>query len=278
MKTSINPSIRGIDRESIRKAIIRQNFQLTSGQAGQDLASGRKLAERLGYHPEILARLSDESTRYFSGVGNPFKTASFNEGCTVLDLGCGTGLDCLTGWVLANGECEIFGMDMSASLLERARANAAELKASDIRFIRGYAEEIPFPSGSVDTVISNGVFSLCTDKNQVYHEIYRVLRPGGNFIISDVMLEHPVSTANPDFLALWFDGIAGALPSKQYLSMISKTGFIGLDIVHSFDLFETGSLASVAKTTGARSYTLRGMKPNQRMEKILSGKKLKRAE
>lgn len=145
-------------------------------------------SERLGYDAERLARLPEEVTASFAGVGNPHLVASFDAGATVLDMGCGAGTDCLLAAMQVGPGGRAIGVDMTESMAARARAGAAMLGLDNVDVRLGDATAMPVDDQSVDVVISNGVFNLIPDKSLVLAEMFRVIRPGGRLQIADIVL------------------------------------------------------------------------------------------
>lgn len=158
----------------------------------------------LRYDPEELATIPSECTASFAGVGNPHRIGPIEPGETVLDIGCGAGMDLLLVARRAGPSGKAIGVDMTPSMLELAKRGA--LKAglwenTEVR--RGTAEELPMASESVDVVISNGVLNLSPDKDRAFREIYRVLRPGGRLYLADVVIQRELSLATRSDVDLW---------------------------------------------------------------------------
>lgn len=158
----------------------------------------------LRYDPEELATIPSECTASFAGVGNPHRIGPIEPGETVLDIGCGAGMDLLLVARRAGPSGKAIGVDMTPSMLELAKRGA--LKAglwenTEVR--RGTAEELPVASESVDVVISNGVLNLSPDKDRAFREIYRVLRPGGRLYLADVVVQRELSLATRSDVDLW---------------------------------------------------------------------------
>jgi arsenite methyltransferase len=158
----------------------------------------------LGYDAVELATLPQESTVSFAGVGNPHRIGTIHSGETVLDVGCGSGMDSLLAGRRTGPAGRVIGVDMTPAMIERA--TCAALKAGlwelvEIR--RGIAEELPVESASTDVVISNGVVNLCPDKLAAFGEIYRVLKPGGRLYLADVVVQRELSVAVRSEIDLW---------------------------------------------------------------------------
>jgi SAM-dependent methyltransferase len=164
--------------------------------------TGRPWAEELGYPPE-LANVPEESVESFAGVANPFVLGRIEEGATVLDLGCGAGTDLLIAAQMAGPEGKAIGIDMTPLMLERARRSAAEMGLETVELHEGLIESLPLDERSVDIVISNGVIDLVPDKDAVFAEIDRVLRPGGRLQIADVIIHKEVSEDARERIDLW---------------------------------------------------------------------------
>jgi arsenite methyltransferase len=158
----------------------------------------------LGYDPEELSTIPTESTESFAGVGNPHRIGPIEPGETVLDIGCGAGMDLILAARRAGPSGKAIGVDITPSMLELAKRGA--LKAGlweKIEVRRGMAEELPVASESVDVVMSNGVLNLSPDKDRAFGEIYRVLRPGGRLYLADVVVQRELSLAARSDVDLW---------------------------------------------------------------------------
>jgi arsenite methyltransferase len=158
----------------------------------------------LGYDPEELSTIPMESTESFAGVGNPHRIGPIEPGETVLDIGCGAGMDLILAARRAGPSGKAIGVDITPSMLELAKRGA--LKAGlweKIEVRRGMAEELPVASESVDVVMSNGVLNLSPDKDRAFGEIYRVLRPGGRLYLADVVVQRELSLAARSDVDLW---------------------------------------------------------------------------
>ncbi|MBI5198102.1 MAG: methyltransferase domain-containing protein, partial [Nitrospirae bacterium] len=145
-----------------------------------------------------------------------------------------------------------------------ARTNAEKMRAADVEFLNGNAEQIPLPDGSVDVVTSNGVLNLVPDKPKTFSEIYRVLRPGGSIQISDIVLGKPIKPESRNNPQLWAECIVGAVLEEEYLEMFRKAGFPDVKAVHHLDYFSKSVEADtreVAEKYGAQTVILKGVKP-----------------
>jgi SAM-dependent methyltransferase len=159
------------------------------------------------------------------GCGNPTALAELREGEVVLDLGSGGGIDVLLSARRVGPTGKAYGLDMTEDMLALARRNAAEAGATNVEFLRGEIERIPLPDASVDVIISNCVINLSGDKRQVLAEAFRVLKPGGRFAVSDVVVRGEVPEAVRRSMELWVGCVAGALEEQQFLGLLAETGF-----------------------------------------------------
>jgi arsenite methyltransferase len=194
----------GIDVELL-KCEIKKTYASVSQEPEKDFVfpTGRAWALDLGYPPDLLARVPDASAESFAGVANPFSLGPLAPGERVLDLGCGAGTDSLVATQMVAPEGRVVGIDMTPEMLAKARASAAEMGADNVEFVEGEAEELPFDDGECDVVISNGVIDLIPDKEAVFSEILRVLKPGGRVQIADVTIQNPVSEEGRRKIDLW---------------------------------------------------------------------------
>src|SRR5271165_673052 len=164
------------------------------------------------------------------GCGNPTALAELREGETVLDLGSGGGIDVLLSARRVGLSGKAYGLDMTDEMLALARANQAKAGVTNVEFLKGEIENIPLPDNSVDVIISNCVINLSADKNRVLRAAFRVLKPGGRFAVSDVVLRGDVPDAVRKSVLLWVGCIAGALRDSEYVSALAEAGFEAIEI------------------------------------------------
>jgi SAM-dependent methyltransferase len=186
------------------KEEIKKTYSSVSTEPEKDFIfpTGRSWAEDLDYPPE-LANVPDAAAESFAGVANPFSLGPLAAGERVLDLGSGAGTDSLVAAQMVGEEGSVTGIDMTPAMLEKARAAAAEMGATNVEFLESEAERLPFADASFDVVISNGVIDLVPDKDAVFSELHRVLRPGGRLQVADVTIQNPVSAEGRRNIDLW---------------------------------------------------------------------------
>lgn len=164
------------------------------------------------------------------GCGNPTALAQLNPGEVVLDLGSGGGIDVLLSARRVGPAGKAYGLDMTDEMLALANENKLRAGATNVEFLKGDIESIPLPDNSVDVIISNCVINLSGDKPRVIREAHRVLKPGGRFAVSDVVVRGEVPEQVKKSMELWIGCVAGALEESEFKSLLSSTGFIDVEI------------------------------------------------
>jgi arsenite methyltransferase len=164
------------------------------------------------------------------GCGNPTALAQLNEGETVLDLGSGGGIDVLLSAKRVGPTGKVYGLDMTDEMLALANENKQKAGAENVEFLRGEIESIPLPDNSVDVIISNCVINLSADKGQVLREAFRVLKPGGRFAVSDVVVRGEAPPEVRRNMELWIGCVAGALEEMDYRDLLADAGFRRIDV------------------------------------------------
>jgi len=189
----------------VLKCEIKKTYARVSQEPDEDFVfpTGRAWILDLGYPRELVARLPEAAAESFVGVANPFALGRLKRGEVVLDVGSRAGSDSLVAAQMVGPEGRVTGVDMTPEMLAKAKAAAVEMNATNVEFVAGEAEGLPFEDESFDVVISNGVIDLIPDKDAVFSEIQRVLRPGGRVQIADVTIQNPVSEEGRKKIDLW---------------------------------------------------------------------------
>ena len=165
------------------------------------------------------------------GCGNPTALADIHPGETVLDLGSGGGIDVLFSARRVGPTGKVYGLDMTDEMLALARENQAKAKVHNVEFLKGEIEAIPLADATVDLIISNCVINLSPEKDRVFGEAYRVLKPGGRLAISDIVVRGPVPPEVRKSVELWMGCVAGALEEGEYRTKLAHAGFEAIEIV-----------------------------------------------
>lgn len=193
-----------VNRSELRIQVMEKYREVAGNPAaGYHFFTGRKAADHVGYSPDLLEGLPPKVIEAFAGVANPFHWGTPPPGTTVVDIGSGAGLDSVIAARAVGREGQVIGVDMTPEMLERARKTSEALGLSQLEFRQGLAEELPIPDASIDVVISNGVLNLVPDKGGAYSEIFRVLKPNGEFRIADIVVEKPVPQGAQRDIDLW---------------------------------------------------------------------------
>jgi arsenite methyltransferase len=185
---------------------------------------GRPLAERLGYPPDALDRIPDGAIESFAGVGYFFDLAALREGETVVDLGSGSGMDAFFAATEVGSKGRVIGVDFTVEQLDKARRLGAEAGFDQVELREARIESVPSEDESVDCVISNGVINLAPDKEKVFAEAARVLRPGGRIAIADIVSEQQLKESIVCDVDLWASCIGGAAQQDAYREAVEAAG------------------------------------------------------
>jgi arsenite methyltransferase len=182
------------------------------------------------YQPDSVAGLPTDMIGTSFGCGNPAALAQLHEGDVVLDLGSGAGLDVFLSARQVGTSGKVYGLDMTQEMLAQAKVNLDKSGLKNVEFLKGYIEDIPLPDCTIDLIISNCVINLSADKDLVLREAYRVLRPGGRFAVSDIVLTRPLPSGIRQDPKAWASCVAGALLKQEYHAKLSAAGFICISI------------------------------------------------
>ncbi len=190
--------------ESIRASVKERYGRLAcSPESEKDFPVGPGSAKILGYPPDEIDRLPFAATESFAGVGNPFSLGAPQAGQTVLDLGCGAGLDSILAARMVGPSGKVIGVDLTPEMIDKAAANARTVGVKNVEFRQGDLERLPVSDGTVDVAVSNGVFNLCPDKPTVLAEVFRVLRTSGRLQMADMLLEDHVTPEKVQLMGSW---------------------------------------------------------------------------
>lgn len=193
-----------VDVDVLRTEIRKTYTEVSVDQSKEQLfPTGRAWAQELGYPEPELARVPDGSVESFAGVANHWALGRIEPGRVVLDLGCGAGTDLLIAAQMTGPDGRVIGIDMTSAMLDQARISAEQMALTNVELHESLIESLPLPDASIDVVISNGVIDLVPDKEAVFDEIDRVLRPGGRLQIADVVIDHQVSEDARKRIDLW---------------------------------------------------------------------------
>jgi arsenite methyltransferase len=225
--------------EQSLQEIVKQKYGAAAKQAaeggvatcggGADSSCCDPITKEL-YDSSQIASIPEKAAAASLGCGNPTALAQLQPGETVLDLGSGGGIDVLLSAKRVGPTGKAYGLDLTDEMLALARENQQRSGLTNIEFLKGEIESIPLPANSVDVIISNCVINLSGDKDRVIREAFRVLKPGGRFAVSDVVVRGDVPTEIRKSMELWVGCIAGALEEYEYRDKLSTAGFESVDI------------------------------------------------
>lgn len=216
--------------ESLVEQIRAKYAGVANSPLNNDSTGVQAVAEAFGYSAAELAALPAEANMGLS-CGNPTATAHLKPGEVVVDLGCGGGLDVLLAAKKVGPTGRAIGIDMTAEMLARARANAQRAGASNAEFHLARMEAMPLPDASADVIISNCVINLAPDKSAVFREMFRTLKPGGRLAISDIALKRDLPDGLAQMAAAYVGCIAGAITMAEYERLLRAAGFEAVQVV-----------------------------------------------
>lgn len=226
--------------EELKKA-VREGYSRVAKSGGSCCQSGccgsakpQQISRKIGYTEEQIEAVP-EGSNLGLGCGNPVALAALKEGETVLDLGSGAGFDCFLASQAVGKKGRVIGVDMTGEMLERAAANARKGGYGNVEFRLGEIEALPVEDGTVDAVISNCVINLVPDKDKAFREAFRVLRPGGRLMVSDIVLKKKLPDFVKQSIEAYVGCLAGAVSKERYLEAISRAGFEEIDVIEESD-------------------------------------------
>jgi arsenite methyltransferase len=228
---STSGEIRQVVKEKYGHAATRvQSGKTSCCGGGEGLEANCDPITSTLYTAEEGANVPEAALRASLGCGNPTALANLNPGETVLDLGSGGGIDVLLSARRVGPDGKAYGLDMTDEMLALARENQTKAGVETVEFLKGEIENIPLPDSSVDVIISNCVINLSADKDRVLREAFRVLKPGGRFAVSDVVVRGDVPAEVRKSVELWAGCIAGALRDTEYSDKLRAAGFGQIEI------------------------------------------------
>ncbi|MEK6709732.1 MAG: arsenite methyltransferase [Nitrospinota bacterium] len=247
-----NPQAKSPDEiKSAVRATYTQVAQGASccGPACAPMDTGAVSVEHIGYAPERVGAIPAAVLESNAGCGNPLAHARPRPGETVLDLGSGGGLDCFLAAQEVGPGGRVIGLDMTDAMLQKAEENRRKLGLAQVEFRKGELEAMPLESGTVDVIISNCVINLSPDKAAVFRESFRVLRPGGRFVVSDVVR---TGAGGEGTMEEWCACIAGALSPGEYLAGLRAAGFEEAGVVESKPYIVQGHASAILRAAKPR--------------------------
>jgi SAM-dependent methyltransferase len=246
------------------KSSVREHYAKIVGSESKGSCCGQtvstfeeaikgKIAKMVGYSEEELTSIPEDAADNALGCGNPLAFADVKEGEVVLDIGSGAGIDVLLASKKVGKKGRVIGLDMTPEMIERGKRNVEEAGVDNIEFRLGEAESMPIEDETVDLIISNCVINLSPDKKKVFQEAYRVLKPGGSMLISDIVTNNLPQKIR-DSMDAWVGCVAGALEEEDYLKAIRDAGFKDVEIVGKIAIDE-GMVKGLISDSGSDSLT-----------------------
>ena len=206
---------------------------------------GLKNAINHGYKKEWIESIPKEIWSYCAAVGNPFSAGEFCKGESILDIGCGAGIDLCVASLLVGVKGSVYGVDITPAMVKRAKYNASLANLQNVIVYEASIEALPLKNNSVNSVISNGAINLAASKEAVFSEVYRVLIMGGNLYFSDMIKDENVPQNSCSNKESWADCVAGTLKSKEIIQLLTHAGFVDAKIL------TTNHYKTSASTIGA---------------------------
>lgn len=217
--------LRGFNPEEIKAAVAERYGRVASAPNDKfNFPVGRTFAESVGYPPEKLDQLPRGTWESFTGAGNPQPFVSLKPGETLLDLGCGAGLDLCLYADRIGPTGKLYGLDLSQQMLDKASENLRQADIQNVEWLHASADAIPLPDSSVDVVTANGIYNLSPNKDAVMREVARVLRPGGRTIFAEIVLTAELPLDARREINDWFRCIGGALVQDDLLVRLQRNG------------------------------------------------------
>jgi arsenite methyltransferase len=241
-------------------------------------SAAEKVSERIGYSKDEINEVPDGANLGL-GCGNPIALAGLKQGETVLDLGSGGGFDCFLASSRVGPDGRVIGVDMTPEMLDRARKNVTKGNFKNVEFRLGEIENLPVADNSVDVIISNCVINLAEDKKKVFREAFRVLKPGGRLMVSDMVLLKELPRAVRESVLAYVSCVGGALKKDDYLDAIKDAGFTGIKVLDEsafgledlVDSAEVKAIIDKMKMTAAEIKELAGTVVSDKIQAMKPG-------
>ena len=233
-----------LDKKAFSIPLMEVNACCSPGTG--TVESAIEIAVAKGYSEEELKIIPNTVTEVSLGCGNPTALAQIVQGNTVLDIGSGGGLDCFLAAERVGPAGQVIGLDMNENMLALAKSNAKKMGITNVEFRRGEMEAMPVGDSSLDLIISNCVINLSPDKDTVFKEAFRVLRPGGRLCVSDIVVEGEIPEETRASLSEWAGCAAGALEKSEFIEKLEAAGFADVQVAsqeiskRGFELKQSG--------------------------------------
>ena len=215
---------------------------------------GKVFALKVGYPKEMLDNLPSSLTESFTGANNPQPFIELKKGETVLDLGCGAGLDLYFYARVVGDKGKVYGLDISEDMVSKAKRNTELAGIKNAEISVGESDNLSFNNNFFDVVASNGIYNLSPDKEAVMKEVYRVLKPGGRTVFCEIVLKEPLSEDERKSHNDWFRCIGGALPEEKFMALMEKVGFKNTEVISKIRNARTGHKFAIC--ANIRAYKL----------------------
>src|SRR3989338_8213915 len=201
---------------------------------------GKAFALKVGYPEEILVTLPESMYESFTGANNPQAFVDLKDGEVVLDLGCGAWLDIYFYAKAVKADGKVYGLDISEDMVSKAKSNMEAVGVKNAEIKCGHSDSLPFGDSFFDVVASNGIYNLSPDKEKVMREVFRVLKPGGRTVFCEIVLKDVLPENARKNINDWFRCIGGALPEKEFLTLMKKVGFRNIEVISKARNARTG--------------------------------------
>jgi SAM-dependent methyltransferase len=222
--------IKKIVRDGYAKAVTQKTSCCSTSFCCSGTDQAKEISKKVGYSDSEMSAVPEGANLGF-GCGNPVVLASLKEGDVVLDLGSGAGFDAFLASPRVGKTGKVIGVDMTPEMLEKARSNAEKGGYDNVEFRSGDIEKLPVEDSSIDVIISNCVINLSPDKESVFKESFRVLKPGGRLMVSDLVLAKDLSKELRDSVEAYVGCFAGAIKKDEYLKLITLAGFRDVKVI-----------------------------------------------